>query len=74
MIATLKFNLSDLDEKYNFELMMKAADMKAVLNEFKEYIRSCYKHGMREGISVPEAMEEIFGMFNDYLIDHGVIN
>lgn len=72
MIATLKFNLSDDDEQYQFNLMLNAINMKTALDSMRAYLRSCNKHGMREGISVEDAVAEIFEMFHDYLVEHGV--
>ena len=68
MKAKIEFDLSDEDDKYRHDRMLKAVDMHLALIDIADFIRSKVKYTEEESIS----LDELNGMFWHILSDRGI--
>ena len=63
MKAILMFNINNLDDKHDFRIACKAADMHLDMLEIYRVSRNCLKYGGKK----EEALEEIRRIAGEYL-------
>ena len=64
MKAILKFDMSDEDDKYNFDVMYNAHKYKSILWDLDSYLRDKIKYN-----NLPKDKEKIYQEIRDYLND-----
>jgi len=64
MKAVLKFDMSDEEDKYNFDVIYNARKYKSILWELNSYLRDEIKYN-----NLPKDKEKIYQEIRDYLND-----
>jgi len=65
--AILKFNLPE--EQEDFDLTMKAQDLRSAICMFRDFLRTHVKYGAREDLNtdtVEKVREELFRLLDEY--------